>query len=133
MKELTLTDFFSNYPHITPALEKDNQDIVDFYHKQAFNFAESDIIYTRGNNFFSFLKERSDSFLVIIMRDDKGIMQGMGVLSFRPGYIDGRAVTVGYLGDLRIKMNRKLVREWRLMYANLMKLSSAMKETHYCN
>lgn len=132
MKDLTLADFFANYPHITLASPDDNNDILDFYHRQSLSSAESEIIYARGNDFFSFLKERSDSFLVIIMRDDKNVMQGMGVLSFRPGHIDGKAVTVGYLGDLRIKMNRNLVREWRLMYANLMRLSPQMKEMHHC-
>ncbi len=133
MKELTLKDFFANYPHISLGTEKDNQDILDFYHKRSLSSKKSEIVYERGNDFFAFLKERSHTSHVIIMRDDNSSIQGMGVLSYRPGFIDGRAVTVGYLGDLRIKLNRKLVREWRLMYANLMRLSPVMKETFHCN
>lgn len=132
MKELTLKDFFADYPHISLATEKDNQDILDFYHQRSLTSKESDIIYERGNDFFAFLKERSPSSLVLIMRDDNGVMQGMGVLSFRSGFIDSKPTTIGYLGDLRVKLNRKLIREWRLMYANLMRLSPAMKETFNC-
>ena len=61
MKELTLKDFLANYPHITLATEKDNHDILDFYHKRSLTAKESDIIYERGNDFFAFLKERSKS------------------------------------------------------------------------
>lgn len=133
MKELTLNDFFANYPHITIANAADNKDILDFYHQRSLTSSKSEIIYERGEDFFAFLKERSHSSLVIIMRDYQGMMQGMGVLSFRPGYIHGKPVTVGYLGDLRVKLNRKLIREWRLMYASLMRLSPMMKETFYCS
>ncbi len=133
MKDFTLKSFFASYPHINLATEADNQDILDFYHQQSLTSKESDIIYERGNNFFSFLKERSENSLVLLMRNDSGFIQGMGVLSYRPGFIDGRAVTVGYLGDLRVKLNRKLIREWRSMYANLMRLSPSMKETFYCS
>lgn len=132
MKELSLKDFFALYPHISQATEADNQDILDFYHQTSLSSAESEIIYTRGNDFFAFLKERSDSSIIILLKDDQGVIYGMGVITYRPGYINGELQTVGYLGDLRIKTNRKLIREWRLMYANLIKLSPQIKEMHHC-
>lgn len=132
MKEITLADFLNQYPHVSLAAEGDNQDILDFYHQTSLSSAESEIIYTRGNDFFAFLKERGPSSLILLLKDEARAIQGMGVISYRPGFIDGKLQTVGYLGDLRVKLNRKLIREWRLMYANLMKLSHQMKETHYC-
>lgn len=132
MKDLSLKDFFNEYPHITLGTSLDNQDILEFYHQTSLSSSESKIIYTRGNDFFSFLKERGESSLVLLLKDDAGKIVGMGVISYRQGYIHGELQTIGYLGDLRVKMNRKLIREWRLMYANLMRLSPQMKETHFC-
>ncbi len=132
MKELSLGDFLSQYPHISLATREDNQEILDFYHQTSLSSSDSEIIYTRGNDFFAFLEERSSSSLILLLRNDQALITGMGVLTYRPGYIDGVLQTIGYLGDLRIRMNRKLIREWRLMYANLMKLSPQMRETHYC-
>lgn len=129
---MTLKDFLAQYPHISVASEADNQAILNFYHQSAMSAAKSDILYLRGNDFFAFLKERSKSFIVLLMKDDLGEIQGLGVLSFRAGYINGELQTIGYLGDLRVKLNRKLIREWRLMYAQLMKHSSQMEETHHC-
>lgn len=129
---MNLTEFLSQYPHISKASAADNADILNFYHQTAMSASTSDITYLRGNDFFAFLSERSESSIVLLMKDDAGIIQGLGVLSFRPGYINGELQTVGYLGDLRVKLNRKLIREWRLMYAQLIKHSPTMKETHYC-
>lgn len=133
MKNSSLQNFLGNYPHISLANKDDNDEILDFYHQTSLSSSKSRIIYERFDNFFSFLKERSTDYLVLLLRDDKNMIQGMGVISYRQGYINGELQTVGYLGDLRVKMNRKLIREWRLMYANLMKLSPIMKETFNCH
>lgn len=129
---MNLQDFLAQYPHIVKATAADNDSILKFYHQSAMSSADSDITYLRGNDFFSFLNERSHSSIVLLMKDDDGVIQGMGVLSFRPGYINGELQTVGYLGDLRVKLNRKLIREWRSMYANLIKHSPQMADTLYC-
>lgn len=69
---------------------------------------------------------------MLLLKDDLGVIQGMGVISYRMGYIKGELQMIGYLGNLRVKMNRKLIRKWRQMYAQLIRLSSQMKETHFC-
>ncbi|MGZ3807294.1 MAG: hypothetical protein ACXVCE_04350, partial [Bacteriovorax sp.] len=40
--------------------------------------------------------------------------------------------TVGYLGDLRVSMNRKLIREWRNFYGSFLQKSPEIKEAHFC-
>lgn len=129
---MKLDEFLSQFPHVFRASETDNESILAFYHQTAMSTNESSIAYLRGDDFFAFLKERSDSFLVLLLKDDHGVIQGLGVVSFRPGYINGELQTVGYLGDLRVKLNRKLVREWRTMYAKLIKHSPEIEETGYC-
>lgn len=132
MKDLTLEIFLKDFPHISIASEENNQEILDFYHQNPMSSSKSQIHYLRGDNFFSFLKERSHHFLVLILRDDQKQIQGLGVISFRPGYINNKLITVGYLGDLRVRLNRKLIREYRSMYAALIKASPNMPETHFC-
>ncbi|MBY0414816.1 MAG: hypothetical protein K2Q18_11650, partial [Bdellovibrionales bacterium] len=131
-KTYQMKDLLSAYPHVSVAHISDNDAILDFYHQTSLSSSESEIHYSRGQDFFAFLKERSKDFLVLLLKDDEGQIQGMGVISFRNGYINGQLQTIGYLGDLRVKMNRKLIREWRSMYADLMKHSPYLRETFYC-
>lgn len=133
INEISLSVFLKDYPHVFIATDKDNQDILNFYQQTKLASSETDIIYLRGNNFFTFLKERSEHFIVLLLKDDQGKIQGLGVLSFRPGYINNQLTTVGYLGDLRVKMNRKLIREWRKMYAELIRQSPRIQETQNCS
>ncbi len=133
MNNISLKSFLEPFPHVFVANEEaDNKAILNFYHQSPMNSQKSQIQYLRGDNFFSFLRERSSQFLVLLLKDDNGDIQGIGVLSFRPGYIDQELVTVGYLGDLRVKLNRKLIREYRSMYTALIEAAPYMEETFFC-
>ena len=129
---MNIQHFLDSFPHIRLATEKDNQMILDFYHESNMDSDHSKIIYKRGDDFFAFLKERSHHSLTFLLLDDNQKIWGIGVASFRTGFIQGELKTVGYLGDLRVKLNRKLIREWRQMYAEFIKYSPQMPETNYC-
>lgn len=121
-----------DFPHIFVASENDNDEILSFYCQTELVTKSNNIIYMRGENFFSFLKERSQHFLVLLLRDDNNQIQGLCAISFRQGYINGKITTVGYLGDLRVNMNRKLIREWRKFYTTFLKDSHNLPETLFC-
>lgn len=129
---MNITTFLESYPHIRLATEADNQMILDFYHEAKMESDQSKIIYKRGDDFFAFLKERSSHSLTFLLIDQNQKIWGIGVASFRIGFVSGQKTTVGYLGDLRVKLNRKLIREWRNMYAEFIKLSPQMPETNFC-
>lgn len=131
----TLEQLLQNFPHIRLATELDNSAILEFYHACDMQNKSENVKYTRGKDFFSFLKERSSYNLVFTLWDsplkDNQIM-GIGAVSFRQGHIGGKQTTVGYLGDLRVTLSRKLIREWRNFYTQLIKFSPFLPETKNC-
>lgn len=129
---LTLNQLLNDFPHIALASEAENEELLAYYHQTELAAKESAVIYQRGKNFFDFLRERSETFFVFTLRDDSGKLQGVAVASFRPGYIHGELQTIGYLGDLRVSLNRKLIREWRKFYGALLEKSPQMEETGRC-
>lgn len=129
---LKLSDLLSEFPHIALAHEAENAELLEYYHQTELTAKESAVIYKRGHDFFAFLRERSEKFFVFTLRDDDGKLQGVAVASFRPGYIDGKLQMIGYLGDLRVSLNRKLIREWRKFYGKLLKTSPKLEETGHC-
>lgn len=129
---LTLKDLLKDFPHISLASEAENEEILEYYHQTALAAKESTIIYKREHDFFAFLKERSSKYLVFILRDDAKKIQGVAVASFRPGHINGQKQMIGYLGDLRVSLNRKLIREWRGFYGLFIEKSPSLEETGHC-
>lgn len=129
---LNLSDILLDFPHVSLAASSENAELLDFYHQTELKAKKSTVIYRRGEDFFRFLKERSEHFLVFTLKDKNLRIQGMAVISFRPGYVNGELTTVGYLGDLRVNLNRGLIREWRKFYAAFLKQSPLLPETKFC-
>lgn len=130
----SLNELLKDFPHIALAANTaaENEELLSFYHQTELAAKESAVIYKRGNDFFKFLSERSDKFFVFTLRDDQKKLQGVAVVSYRPGYIHNELQTVGYLGDLRVALNRKLIREWRKFYGTFLEQSPLMEETEFC-
>ncbi len=129
---LPLNDFLQDFPHVALASLAENDELLEYYHQTELAAKSNTVIYKRGNDFFQFLKERSENFLVFTLRDDNKKLQGVGVASYRLGHINGELTTIGYLGDLRVSMNRKLIREWRNFYGTFIKRSPEIIETNFC-
>lgn len=128
----SLEEILKLTPHIRLATPKDNQQILDFYHQTEMKGKDQAIKYGRGPDFFTFLHERCANNLVFTLWNDANFLEGVAVVSYRMGFINEELVTVGYLGDLRVNMNRKLIREWRKMYSLFIKHSIDLPETHHC-
>jgi hypothetical protein len=131
-KYKSLQEIFALTPHIKLASESDNEAILKFYQKTEMKSDAQSIKYGRSDNFFSFLKERCIDNLVFTLWNDSGELTGVAVVSYRQGYINGELQTVGYLGDLRVGLNRKLIREWRLMFSLFIEHSKDLPETKFC-
>lgn len=129
---MTLLSLLKEFPNISLATVSDNKEILEYYHRSQLTTSSHDIIYKRGEDFFSFMKEKSSKYLVFLLRDDTLAIQGMASISYRDGYINSKLVKVGYLGDLRVSLNRKLIRQWRNFYSKLILESCNMKETFHC-
>lgn len=129
---MTLDSILKDFPNIRLATEADNNAILEFYTSSQLKSAKQDVIYKRGDDFFKFMKEKSRNFLVFILIDDKGIINGIASISYRSGYIDEKLQTIGYLGDLRINLNRKLIRQWRAMYSLFIEHSATCSRRFHC-
>jgi len=132
---MTLVSLLKDFPNICLAKEGeqgDNEKILEYYDRSAITTSSEDILYKRGSDFFSFMKEKTDRYLVLLLKDDDNNIQGVATISYRDGYVDGKLTTVGYLGDLRVSLNRKLIRQWRNFYAKLILSSPQMEDTFNC-
>lgn len=128
----SLEKLLEEFPQISIASESDNKEILEFYHKKEMKGESSSVQYLRGEDFFAFLRERSERYIVFLLRDDTAKIRGIGVVSYRAGFVEGKREIVGYLGDLRVSFNKKLIREWRKFYSLLIKNSKFFAETFYC-
>jgi hypothetical protein len=127
-----LQDLLEETPHIRLATPEDNQVILDFYHQTEMKGKEQSIRYGRGENFFHFLEERCPNNLIFTLWSNDHSLQGVAVVSFKEGYIGNEKNTIGYLGDLRINLNKMLIREWRHMFSLFIEHSPSLPETHFC-
>lgn len=127
-----LENLLKNFPHVSLATHENNKEILEFFSRFNLKNNAELVHYDRHPDFFGLLKARGHNSLTFVLREDDSSLQGVAVVSFRPGYINGELTTVGYLGDLRVSLNRKLIREWRNCFKAFIENSSQMKETGGC-
>ncbi len=129
---MNLQSLLEKYPHVQVASEEDNRIILEYYHGSPLSKGKDSLQYLRGNDFFAFLKERSNDYIVFLLKDDNEKIQGVAIVSYREGYINGEKTTIGYVGDLRISLNRKLIKEWRGMLTEFFQNTHKMSDTFHC-
>lgn len=127
-----LKELLGHFPLIHIATNDDNALILDFYQKIAMKEGNDDIIYERTPNYFSFLKERSDNFLVFIIKE-MGTIYGICSISFRDTYLEESKIVIGYIGDLRVHTSKKNTLYWRRFADLFFKFSYNFEETYYCD
>ena len=128
-----LQELLERYPHLSLADERrDNGELLEFFHGIPLAHEKDAVRYYRGHDFFSLPKARGDRLLVFILRDDSNAIKGTATATFRPGMIHSERTCVGYVGDLRIALHRKLIHEWRSFFADLIRYSPHMAATGYC-
>lgn len=127
-----LAQLLSEFPLIKIAQQSDNHKILDFYQNVSMKEGRDKIIYEREPDYFAFLKERGQNNLVFVINDQNEI-HGICAISFRTTILNGKSITVGYVGDLRIKSSKKYSYYWRKFANQFFKYSYNFSETGFCD
>ncbi len=127
-----LTELLEKFPQIKLASQEDNTKILNFYQKSHMKSNNSDVIYERSPDYFSFLKERSPHYLVFLIIIDNKI-KGLCSFNYRNCSTKGNSHSVGYVADLRVRPSFKATKIWRLFADDFFKYSHKFKETLYCH
>lgn len=129
---MTLEALLNNYPQISIADEDCNDQILKYYSESITHNKSSDLIQIPRKNFFKSLASRSDQFIVFILKNKDQQIKGITVISYRNGYIEGKSVTVGHVGDLMFSDDKELMKQWRNFFTEFLKYSEEMPEANYC-
>jgi hypothetical protein len=111
----------------------DNKKILSFFEANPMKGSGLQLRYERGPDFFEFLRDQSDRFFVFVYENKKGEIRGIATISTRLGYISGKLTRIGYLGDLRISLDRGLAKTWRNFYGLLMHHAHEITELERCS
>lgn len=120
------------HPSLRLATPDDNGRILDFFERASMSTSAFDVLYLRRPDFFRLLRLQSDRAYVVLDRDQRGEIRGVGTISLRPGWAEGRPTTIGYLGDLRIAKGRAASRVWRSFFADLVSQTPGIREFADC-
>ena len=129
---MKLQDIISKYPNLRLATQEDNQLILNFFETTAMKGKGLQLSYQRSPDFFKFLKCQSEKYFVIIGENDQKQICGLGTLVIRPGMIQGKKTNVGYLGDLRIKPDKKVAIQYRKFYGDFITHASQIEDFYGC-
>jgi hypothetical protein len=129
---MRLADFVSRVPTVRLATAADNGRILDFFERAPMRTSGFAVQYRRRPDFFRLPRYQSDRAFVIVSDDGNGGVRGVGTISLRPGWIDGRPTTVGYLGDLRVKPDRAISARWRPLFGELIARAGEIEELADC-
>lgn len=128
----SLADFVSGYRGIRLATPEDNARIVEFFDRAAMQTSSFDVQYRRAPDFFRLLRYQGARSYVFIGVDADGKVQAVASLTLRPGWVNGVATTVGYLGDLRVGTDRRIIASWRACYGAMIKSALGIDELADC-
>lgn len=129
---MRLADLVARVPTARLATQADNARILEFFEAAPMRTTGFAVQYRRRPDFFRLLRYQGDRAFVIVSDDGQGGVQGVGTISLRPGWIDGRPTTIGYLGDLRMKFERALPTRWRQLFGELIARAGEIEELADC-
>jgi hypothetical protein len=129
---MRIADLVAHVPTARLATQADNARILDFFETAPMHTLRFAVQYRRRPDFFRLLRYQGDRAFVIVSDDGQGGVRGVGTISLRPGWIDGRPTTVGYLGDLRMKFDRALPTRWRQLFGELIARAGEIEELADC-
>jgi hypothetical protein len=129
---MRLADLVARYPNARLATPADNARILDFFERSPMHASAFDVQYLRRPDFFKLLRFQSDRAFAFLTEDARGAVRGIGTVSLRPGWMDGRPTTIGYLGDLRVAFDRNLIRAWRSLFVELLAHAPEIEEFADC-
>ena len=129
---MRLAELVARYPNARLATQADNERILAFFERTPMRAAAFEVQYLRRPDFFKLLRYQSDRAFVLLTEDDAGGVRSVATASLRPGWVDGRPTTVGYLGDLRVAFDRVFSRAWRQLFADLVTRTHEIEELADC-
>ncbi len=129
---MRLADLVARYPTTRLATAADNARILDFFERTPMHTSAFDVQYTRRPDFFRLLRYQSDRAFVMLTEDQGGDISSLATVSLRPGWVDGQPTTIGYLGDLRVRFDRRTSVEWRRLFADLVTRTATIEELADC-
>ncbi len=129
---MRLAEWIARYPSLRLATTEDNARILAFFEQAPLRTSDFDLQYRRQPDFFRLLRFQSDRAFTILDVDGQGKVRGIGTLSLRPGWVDGRPTTIGYLGDLRIDSGKVRSRVWRALFSSLVIRAREIEEIEDC-
>jgi hypothetical protein len=129
---MRLAELVARYPNARLATPADNERILAFFERTPMRAAAFEVQYLRRPDFFKLLRYQSDRAFVLLTEDDARGVRSVATASLRPGWVDGRPTTVGYLGDLRVAFDRVFSRAWRQLFADLVTRTHEIEELADC-
>jgi len=87
---------------LSVATEADNDEICRLF-RDVHVSGELDVNQEREPDFFALSRLHHGTAHTFVIRDDKGVVSGLGTAISRPAWLDGERITAGYLCDLRIR------------------------------
>jgi len=129
---MKITDLLARYPTARLATPADNTAILDLFERTPMQTSAFAVQYRRRPDFFRLLRYQSDRSFVLIGQNDDGTVGSVGTVSLRPGWVHGQPTTVGYLGDLRIALDRMVSRAWRQLFTDLVMRAREIEELADC-
>jgi hypothetical protein len=105
-----------------------NSEILNYFDQEPMSGKSLQLRYTRSPDFFKYLSFQANDYFVFARRNAKQKIDCLGTLHLRPGYINGKVESVGYLGDLRITPTKENVKEWRFFLSHLVNKASEVDE-----
>ena len=128
---MDIDSWLKKYPGIRIAKPSDNEKLLEFYSHHPMKASTLGLQFQRAPDYYAMLRARADENLVFLYENPEGQVRGIAVISFREGFINGVPKLVGYLGDLRVGMDRTLVRTWKKAYAEFVTTSHLFTDRPY--
>ena len=129
---MRLAELVARYPNTRLATPADNARILDFFERTPMHTSAFDVRYTRRPDFFKLLRYQSDRAFVMLTEAEDGSIRSLATATLRPGWVNGQPTTIGYLGDLRVSLDRVFSRAWRRLFADLVTQAADIEELADC-
>lgn len=130
LASMTLEEHLSSYKNLALAQTSDNEEILHFLKNIPMESAAVSLKYDRAPDFFALLKAQGHRFFVIkFLNKDKSI-GGIGVITIRYAWVNGRQGQVAYTSDLRVSptlYNRARL-DWRNYYTDMIRVFKSIDE-----
>lgn len=96
---------------LVTARAEDSDELKTFFESFVIS-GRVDLRTRRHDNFFDLYRIQSDHYKVFLLKDDRGKIQGTTAVSYRQGYVNGKAQKIGLIRDLRVANDKKALITW---------------------